>query len=252
MSKETISASDAIDAVERFFKQYQTVYGKGLYLRQPLVDDVELERPVRKPQPVARPAVRSARPALQLKQRSPELQAFYEEIKDCQKCALGKTRKNFVFGYGNPKARVMFIGEAPGREEDEQGVPFVGPAGKLLDKMLASIGIRREDIFIANVLKCRPPYNRDPLPDEVSQCEPYLKKQIEMVGPQILVALGRIAGQSLLRNTETLSNLRSSEHEYEGKPLLVTYHPAALLRNPRWKAQSWEDLKKLRRLLNTV
>ncbi len=252
MSKEKTAATEAIDAVERFFQQYQTVYGKRLYLQHPLVENLDIEQPVRSPQPPARSVARPVRRAVQLKQRSPELEAYYQEIKDCQKCPLGKTRKNFVFGYGNPQAKVMFIGEAPGRDEDEQGVPFVGPAGKLLDKMLASIGINRDDVFIANVLKCRPPYNRDPLPDEVLQCEPYLKKQIEMIQPKILVALGRIAGQSLLRNTETLSNLRSAEHVYEGKPLLVTYHPAALLRNPRWKAQSWEDLKKLKRLLATV
>jgi len=252
MPKEDISALETIEAVERFFRQYQAVYGKGLFLEHALADNRDIEAPLKPPQPAARPAARPLRPVVQRKQRSPELQAYYQEIKDCQKCALSKSRKNFVFGYGNPQARVMFIGEAPGREEDEQGLPFVGPAGKLLDKMLLSIGITREEVFIANVLKCRPPYNRDPLPEEVVQCEPYLKKQIEMIRPKILVALGRIAAQSLLRNTETLSNLRSGEHLYEGKPLLVTYHPAALLRNPRWKAQSWEDLKKLKRLLASL
>ena len=241
--------TNVIDEIRHFFEHYRRVYGQSIFLEQPLKPDRELAEPrPQKPKaaPPPKPAVSRAK---HIPQRSPELEEFYRQIKDCQKCPLGKTRKNFVFGYGNPKAEVMFIGEAPGREEDEQGLPFVGAAGKLLDKMLQAIGLSRDDVYIANVLKCRPPNNRDPLPDEVVKCEPYLKKQLELIQPKILVALGRVAGQSLLKTTDSLSRLRSTEHTYQDKPLIITYHPAALLRNPRWKAQSWEDLKKLKKLL---
>ncbi|HGY56648.1 MAG TPA: uracil-DNA glycosylase [Caldithrix abyssi] len=181
-------------------------------------------------------------------QRSPELEAFYQEIKDCQRCPLGKTRTNFVFGVGHPQARVMFIGEAPGQDEDLQGIPFVGRAGKLLDKMLQAIGMRRDDVYIANVLKCRPPGNRDPLPDEIVECEPYLKKQLEMIKPRVLVALGRVSGKLLTKEEKSLRELRQNEADYEGIPLVVTYHPAALLRNPQWKQYAWEDFKKIRHI----
>ncbi|HEM49512.1 MAG TPA: uracil-DNA glycosylase, partial [Caldithrix sp.] len=133
-------------------------------------------------------------------------------------------------------------------DEDEQGIPFVGRAGKLLDKMLAAIGLHRSDIFIANVLKCRPPQNRDPLPDEILHCEPYLKKQLEIIQPKVLVALGRIAGQVLLKRTDSLSVLRQEPLLYEKTPLIVTYHPAALLRNPQWKQNAWIDLKKIKKI----
>jgi uracil-DNA glycosylase family 4 len=180
---------------------------------------------------------------------SPELKEFYDKIHTCQKCGLGKTRKNFVFGTGNPKADIMFVGEAPGKDEDEKGIPFVGRAGKLLDKMLAAIGLHRNDVFIANVLKCRPPQNRDPLPDEIMHCEPYLKYQLELIQPKVLVALGRIAGQVLLKRNESLSVLRQDTLLYEKTPLIVTYHPAALLRNPQWKQNAWTDLKKIKKVI---
>ncbi len=237
---------ELLDELTKYFKHYQLVFGRGVILDQPLVDEIRVEEPVVPAMQTHQPPSPKAKIA---PQRSPELEAFYQEIKDCQKCPLAKTRKNFVFGYGNPNAEVMFIGEAPGREEDEQGLPFVGAAGKLLDKMLQAIGLSRDEVYIANVLKCRPPNNRDPLPDEVVKCEPYLKQQLQLIQPKILVALGRVAGQALLKSMDTLSRLRSAEHTYEGKPLIITYHPAALLRNPRWKAQSWEDLKKLNKLL---
>jgi DNA polymerase len=142
----------------------------------------------------------------------------------------------------------MFVGEAPGQDEDEQGIPFVGRAGKLLDKMLAAIGLHRNDVFIANVLKCRPPQNRDPLSDEIAQCEPYLKKQMNLIEPKVLVALGRIAGQVLLKRNDSLSVLRQETLLYEKTPLIVTYHPAALLRNPQWKQNAWIDLKKIKKI----
>jgi len=237
-----------LEEIRNFLKQHQTIYGSTLYLEGRLSSRALAEV---KPQRISQtPQVLKKRPAL-LKQKSPALQAYYEEIKDCRKCSLADSRKNFVFGYGHPNAKVMFIGEAPGRDEDEQGLPFVGPAGKLLDKMLQAINLNREDIFIANVLKCRPPRNRDPLPEEVAACEPYLLRQLQMIAPQVLVALGRVAGQTLLRSSNSLSELRQTVHTYNNIPLLITYHPAALLRNPRWKQSSWQDLKRLRAMLGT-
>lgn len=162
--------------------------------------------------------------------RSP-LDLFYEEIRDCQKCALGKTRHHLVFGAGNPHADLMFVGEAPGEQEDLSGIPFVGRAGKLLDKVLQEIGLSREDIFIANVLKCRPPGNRDPLPEEIALCEPYLHRQIELIKPRVIVALGRIAGNTLLRESNALKDMRGRTYSYHDTDLRVTYHPAAILRN---------------------
>ncbi len=166
------------------------------------------------------------------------------QVTACQKCNLHQTRTQTVFGVGNPDAKVMFVGEAPGRDEDLQGEPFVGRAGQLLNLMLAALGWQREDVYIANILKCRPPNNRNPEVAEIVQCEPYLIKQIELVQPQLLVALGRIAAQNLLATNTSISRLRGQKHLYEkgGIPLIVTYHPAYLLRNPIDKAKSWQDL----------
>ena len=247
-----MSRQEILEEIENYFKWYKSLYGSKVLLEHPLAD-VSADLPRRLPQPASpqRPFVRRAH-ATDYRQTSPELQELYLQIKDCQKCALHKTRKNMVFGYGNAKAKVVFVGEAPGREEDLQGIPFVGPAGKLLDKMFHSIGLNRDEVYIANVLKCRPPNNRNPLPDEVMKCEPYLKKQLEIIKPQLIVAMGLYAGQSLLKIKSTLSNMRSQEHYYEEIPVIVTYHPAALLRNPLWKAQAWEDLKKIKILLNKM
>ena len=182
-----------------------------------------------------------------------ELKKFYLEIKDCTKCHLGKTRTNFVFGVGTPESKVMFIGEAPGREEDLQGEPFVGAAGKLLDKILEAIKFKRSDVYIANILKCRPPENRDPLPEEIEICQPYLLRQIKIMKPEIICALGRISAQVLLKSKLPLNQLRGAFHDFrlEGfsKPIkfLVTYHPAALLRYPQYKKQTWEDVQLLRK-----
>lgn len=159
------------------------------------------------------------------------------------KCPLGKTRTKFVFGVGNPDADIMLIGEAPGADEDRQGEPFVGRAGQLLNKILEAVGLTREEVYICNILKCRPPGNRDPQPPEVEQCEPYLHKQIDLVKPRIILALGRIAGQTLLRTGDPLGSLRSQVHDYLGIPMIIVYHPAALLRNPNFKKTMWEDMK---------
>ncbi len=174
------------------------------------------------------------------------LDEFYESMKDCRKCRLASTRNNLVFGDGNPDAGIMFVGEAPGGDEDIQGLPFVGRAGKLLTRIIGAIDLKREDVYIANIIKCRPPRNRDPEPDEVAFCEPYLKKQIEIIQPTIICALGRIAGQTLLKTKMTMAKMRGGIFSYNGTKLLVTYHPAALLRNPQLKKLTWEDVKLLR------
>jgi uracil-DNA glycosylase len=173
-------------------------------------------------------------------------------ICECQKCSLGATRTKFVFGVGNPKAEIVIIGEAPGADEDAKGEPFVGRAGQLLNKILEAIHFKREEVYICNILKCRPPGNRDPLPEEVQQCEPYLWKQLEIIKPKIILCLGRISAQVLLKTADTLTKLRENVHDYRGIPLLVTYHPAALLRNPNWKRPTWEDVQKLRKMYDEM
>lgn len=169
----------------------------------------------------------------------------------CLKCTLGHTRTNVVFGVGNPKSRVMFIGEAPGADEDAQGEPFVGRAGQLLNKILAAIEMKREDVYICNILKCRPPDNRDPLANEMEICTPYLDKQIDLIKPEFIICLGRIAAQWLLKTNDSLTKLREKAHEYKGAKLIITYHPAALLRNPNWKRPTWEDMKMFKKMFDS-
>ena len=170
-------------------------------------------------------------------------------INMCLQCPLGATRTKFVFGVGNPDARLMFVGEAPGADEDAQGEPFVGRAGQLLNKILAAIEMKREEVYIANILKCRPPNNRTPIPEEVEACMPFLKKQIALVKPQIIVCLGLTAAQNLLNTSDSLGKLRGQKLTFEGIPLVVTYHPAALLRNPNWKPAAWEDFQAVQKFL---
>ncbi|MCC6927457.1 MAG: hypothetical protein IT359_00580 [Gemmatimonadaceae bacterium] len=171
-----------------------------------------------------------------------------EAARSCQACTLYKTAKQAVPGEGNPEADFVCVGEAPGATEDEQGKPFVGQAGQLLTKILAAISLSREDVFICNVLKHRPPGNRNPTPDEVAACSPYLVRQIEILRPKVIVALGTFAAQTLLQTKEPIGKLRGRIHRYYGVPLIVTYHPAALLRNPSWKRPTWEDVQLARRL----
>jgi len=166
----------------------------------------------------------------------------------CTKCELNGTRKNTVFGEGNPEADVVFIGEAPGADEDAQGEPFVGRSGQLLTKIIGAIGFAREDVFICNILKCRPPGNRDPLPGEVEACEPHLRRQLAILQPKLICCLGRIAAQTLLGTDASLKRLRETVHFYAGIPVMATYHPAALLRNPDYKRDTWDDVRKLRAL----
>src|SRR3990167_461180 len=177
-------------------------------------------------------------------------ESLRQRISGCTLCNLHQSRTQTVFGIGNPQADLMFIGEAPVANEDLQGEPFVGRAGQLLNSMLEAIDLNRSDIFIANILKCRPPENRDPLPEEVATCTPYLLRQIEHIKPKLIVALGRIAAQFLLNTTVTLGKLREQTHHYHGIPLITTYHPAYLLRSPTQKAKAWEDLVKIKRAIN--
>jgi DNA polymerase len=179
-----------------------------------------------------------------------DLSAIREDLGPCTRCklhALG--RKQIVFGTGNPNADLMFVGEAPGADEDEQGVPFIGRAGQLLTKIIESIGLARQDVYIANVIKCRPPGNRNPEPDEIAQCEPFLLRQIQSVRPKVIVALGTFAAQALLRTDAPISRLRGTFHDYHGAKLLPTFHPAYLLRSPERKRDVWEDMKKVRAVL---
>lgn len=169
-------------------------------------------------------------------------------IRDCTKCDLYRSATNLVFGTGNPHATFMVVGEAPGADEDAQGEPFVGRAGQLLNKILEAIHFKREDVYIANILKHRPPGNRKPTPEEVEVCLPYLKKQIELIKPKVILCLGLTAAESLLGTTEGLGRLRGRVLSYEGIPVVVTYHPAALLRNPGWKRPTWEDVQAARQL----
>jgi len=178
------------------------------------------------------------------------LEAIATHAKACKRCALWSTATNCVPGEGSPKAQLVCVGEAPGEQEDLSGRPFFGKAGQLLTKILAAIDLKREDVFICNVLKHRPPGNRNPLPDEVTACSPYLVRQIELIHPRVILAFGTFAAQTLLETKLSISKLRGTVHRYYGVPLIVTYHPAALLRNPDWKRPTWDDVQHARRLLD--
>jgi DNA polymerase len=178
------------------------------------------------------------------------LDEIAQAVATCEKCPLFKTAKNPVPGTGNGRAELMCVGEAPGETEDQTGLPFVGRAGELLTKILAAIHVSREAAFIANVMKHRPPGNRNPLPQEVEACSPYLVRQIELIKPRVIIAFGTFAAQTLLNTKDTIGKLRGRIHHYHGVPLIVTYHPAALLRNPAWKRPTWDDVKLARRILD--
>ena len=177
------------------------------------------------------------------------LQVLRDEIGDCKRCKLAPTRTNLVYGVGNPDADLVFVGEAPGADEDAQGEPFVGKAGQLLTKMIEAMGIRREDVYICNTVKCRPPNNRNPEPDELLSCEPFLKGQLAAVEPEVIVTLGKFAAQALLRDATPITRLRGNWREYEGIPVMPTFHPAYLLRSPQEKGKVWDDLQKVMKKL---
>jgi DNA polymerase len=195
--------------------------------------------PPRKPISAPPQTATSARPA----DPAAALALIREEIGECTRCALHKGRNKLVFGDGSPTARLMFVGEGPGADEDAQGLPFVGKAGQLLNNMIAAMGLKREEVYIANVVKCRPPGNRTPEPEEANTCTPFLFQQIDTVRPQVLVALGATAATYLLGHRQPLAGLRGRVHAYRGMQLIVTYHPAFLLRDPRQKKEAWADLQ---------
>jgi DNA polymerase len=174
---------------------------------------------------------------------APRLEEVRRALGDCQRCKLCSGRKNIVFGVGNPKAKLVFVGEGPGAEEDNQGIPFVGAAGQLLTKIIEAIGLKREDVYIANVIKCRPPGNRNPEPDEIAACQPFLEAQLNAIRPSVIVTLGKFAAQTLLRTDTPITRLRGQWREYVGIPLMPTFHPAYLLRNPAEKKSAWTDLQ---------
>ena len=177
------------------------------------------------------------------------LKELEEQVRQCARCSLSRGRLNAVPGEGSADAKLVFVGEAPGAEEDKQGRPFVGRAGALLTKIIASIGLKREEVYIANCLKCRPPANRNPLPEELVQCESYLVEQLEIIKPRVICALGKFAAQQLLKTETPISRLRGKTYEYHGVTLIPTFHPAYLLRNASGKRPVWEDMKKIRRIL---
>jgi DNA polymerase len=190
-------------------------------------------------------------PAHVFSSRAEALAAVRKDLGECTRCKLHTLgRRQIVFGVGNPEAELMFVGEAPGADEDIQGEPFVGRAGQLLTRIIEAIGLGRDDVYIANVIKCRPPSNRNPEPDEVAQCEPFLFRQIDTIKPKVIVALGKFAAQSLLKTTDPITRLRGREYRYRDAVLIPTYHPAYLLRTPSAKRDVWEDMKKVRAILN--
>ncbi len=180
-----------------------------------------------------------------------DLQTIREDLGDCRRCKLAATRRNIVFGMGNPRADLMFVGEAPGADEDEQGLPFVGRAGQLLTKIIQAIDMRREDVYICNILKCRPPQNRNPEGDEIAACQPFLFRQIAVVRPRVICALGTFGAQTLLGTKEPISRLRGQFIDFHGAKFIATFHPAYLLRNPNEKRKVWEDVQKIRDYLRS-
>jgi uracil-DNA glycosylase len=180
------------------------------------------------------------------------LEAIHADLTGCKRCKLASTRKNIVFGSGNPNADLMFVGEAPGADEDEQGLPFVGRAGQLLTKIIESIGMKRQEVFICNIIKCRPPGNRNPEADEIAACEQFMFRQISAVKPKIICALGAYGAQTVLRTTEAIGRLRGRLIDYRGVKLIATYHPAYLLRNPIEKRKVWEDMLIVRKYLDSL
>lgn len=230
---QTNDINDILSRAERYLRQQEELLGDSLYRGG---SDA--------------PAASSA--AAEPWMGSQSLEELNAGICTCMKCPLGATRTKFVFGTGNPKSRVVFIGEAPGADEDAQGEPFVGRAGQLLTKILEAVGLKREEVYICNILKCRPPNNRAPLPEESETCTPYLMKQLDLIRPAFIICLGRTAAQWLLKTNDSLGAMRGRIHDFRGMKLIVTYHPAALLRNPDWKRPTWEDMKMFKKLYDEL
>jgi len=261
-----------LTSTERFLKQQQELYGDTIFVskNEPLsaevsqmtdsantvhtAPEIDLFGNSAQPTPGRQITGEPIVPAFPNESwtKTKSLEELDNAINTCMKCGLGKTRIKFVFGVGNPKADVVVVGEAPGADEDEKGEPFVGRAGQLLNKILEAVQFKREEVFICNILKCRPPNNRDPQTEEIDCCEPYLWKQLEILKPKMILCAGRIAGQSLLKTNSSLTLLRGKVHDYRGIPLMVTYHPAALLRNPNWKRPCWEDMQQFRKMYDEM
>jgi uracil-DNA glycosylase len=201
------------------------------------------------PKTVKPSSVVSASPVPEIQDKSAALKAIREDIGDCTRCGLHKGRNKLVFGVGNINADIMFVGEGPGADEDAQGEPFVGRAGQLLNNMISAMGIKREDVYIANVVKCRPPGNRAPEKDEADTCSPFLMRQIDVVKPKVIVALGATAAKNLLAMNDSMANLRGRWYDFRGTKLIVTFHPAYLLRDPRQKKETWKDLQMVMKFL---
>ncbi|MFH1755743.1 MAG: uracil-DNA glycosylase, partial [Candidatus Latescibacterota bacterium] len=226
-----------------YLKQLERKGIKSLYL-----DDIGGKRPT---QSAALPGQEREAPTAVISTND-KLAKVEASVRACVECPLHETRTQAVFGVGNPRTQVVFIGEAPGRDEDIKGEPFVGRAGQLLTKIFAAIDLKREDVYITNILKCRPPANRDPQESEVRRCENYLISQIDIIKPKLICALGRVAAQWLLQTDAPLGAMRTGEYYYRDIRVLVTYHPAALLRNPNFKRPAWEDFKKMKAMLDDM
>ena len=238
MSDLNTELENLISKTERYLMQQRDLFGEIVY-----IDDKKESKTSTIPTPTSPDESWS---------HTASLEELKNTICTCLKCPLGHTRTNFVFGVGNPNADVIFIGEAPGADEDAQGEPFVGRAGQLLNKIIEAVGMKREEVYIGNILKCRPPNNREPQPSEMETCTPYLLKQIELIHPKFIICLGRISAQWLLKTSESLGSLRGKVHNYGDSKLIVTYHPAALLRNPNWKRPAWEDMKMFKQLYDEM
>jgi uracil-DNA glycosylase family 4 len=225
--------------IVEFYRRSSLGLGDELVDSAPAIPPTAEEPVIRKPIPV-QPPVGSF---VSLPSRAEALRAIQFEIGDCTRCVLSRGRNKIVFGDGDPNARLMFVGEGPGADEDAQGLPFVGRAGQLLNNMIVATGLKREQVYIANIVKCRPPQNRVPEPEEANTCSPFLFQQIDVIRPEVLVALGSTAAMYLLGAKSSLSGLRGRVHACRGTKLIVTYHPAYLLRDPRQKKEAWQDLK---------
>jgi uracil-DNA glycosylase len=244
--------SDALETLRRYLSQRRELGDSEIFLERYSAAELHaLLARIGRPTPLPAGAPPPGPSAAEIVQLG-DLAALRTTALGCPRCRLATTRRHVVFGEGNEHAQVVVVGEAPGAEEDRTGRPFVGAAGKLLDLLLASVGFEREMVYICNVLKCRPPGNRNPEPDEVEACSPYLRRQLEMIRPRVILACGTFAAQTLLKTSLPIGRLRGGEHTVQGMPLVPTYHPAALLRNPGWVRATWEDLQRLRRVLDAA
>jgi uracil-DNA glycosylase len=217
------------------------------FLRDIGIDRIDLRKaPAVIVQPEIKPEIEVVTKAPASGEILETLESVCADLGDCQRCKLAPTRTNIVFGSGNPRAELVFVGEAPGFDEDEQGLPFVGAAGQLLTRIIESTGVKREDTYICNILKCRPPNNRNPEPDEVAQCSPFLKRQLAAIKPKIVCCLGKFSAQYLLQSADSITRLRGRFHDIDGMRVIATFHPAYLLRSPEKKREVWEDMKAIR------